>query len=136
MRKGVRKNELIKLRIKAVALLTKGLGPKAIAAKLGVRRQTVTDWRHIYEEGHTRGLLTVKAPRTAKKSKLSESQLSNLLLFLEGSVVGERWSCRRVQTIIQKSFNVEYSISGIRFLLKQLGYKINNYKLIRCANKK
>jgi transposase len=112
-------------RLRAVALLRKGMSQADVARELGIHRQSVYRWhRTLQEEG--RGGLK-KAGRAGRRPKMSDAQHEELIAILaEGAENAGYptglWTLARVGEVIRARFGVEYDPSQVWRILRMLGW--------------
>lgn len=124
---GRRRNfeALEKRRFEAMRLIEQGMNQSETARRLGVARQTVSEWLRQYREHGSAGLL--KAGRAGRKPLLSRQQLGQLeSMLLEGPEAhGFRtplWTCPRVAKLIRDRFGVRYHEGHVWKLLRSLNW--------------
>jgi len=107
-------------------LLRQGkLSQAEIARRLGVSRSAVSQWASQLAQGGLRQLRR----RTSKgrPPKLTTAQKHSLRQLLKGGArragfPTERWTLQRIQTLIEREFQVTYHPTYVARLLKQLGW--------------
>ncbi len=112
-------------RLRAIALLQKGLPPVEVARQLGVDRRSVRRWRAIYEKQGLKGLAAKPVP--GRPPKLHERQRKQLVRYLlqgprKFGFPTDLWTCPRVAALIRKKFGVVYHVDHIGRLLRSLGF--------------
>ncbi|MFH1312597.1 MAG: IS630 family transposase [Candidatus Eisenbacteria bacterium] len=112
-------------RLKAVNLLSKGLGPGEIAKQLGVDRRSVHRWLAAYRDHGMDGLAPVPVPgRPHKLSGEKRKKLAGMLL--EGATAfgypTDLWTGPRVVDLVRRRFRVSYHANHISRLLRSLGF--------------
>jgi transposase len=112
-------------RLRAYALLKRGLSEAEVARQVGVHRQSVNRWAtQIAEHGRT-GLK--KAGRAGRKSRLSDTDLRKIERKLKqgpqalGYETG-LWTLQRVAELIKEQCGVKYHPRHVWWLLGKLGW--------------
>jgi transposase len=128
------KNEQMKLQ--ALLLVKSGLSPAKVAEDFSVYRSTVYRW---IKRAELEGLLSLKCKRgRGVKSLLTAEQLSELKKALSKPIPTDNGNYRRWQTkdavqFVKEKFDISYSESRMRQIIKDLGIsKTAN----RCRSKK
>jgi transposase len=112
-------------RLRAAALLRKGLSEAEVARQVGAHRQSVNRWAQALKESGRRGLR--KAGRAGRKPRLTRVQLSRLKAVVKsgpekfGFTTG-LWTSWRVGKVIEEEFGVKYHPGHVWRLLRQLGF--------------
>jgi transposase len=117
--------ELERRRREAVRLLESGLSAGEVARQLGVAERSVRHWRQLARERGDDALAAI--PHPGKPSKLTTRQRNGLRIrLLNGARAGgfdsDLWTCRRVQQLIQRRYNVVYHVEALPYVLKSLGF--------------
>jgi len=112
-------------RLRAAALLQKGLSEAEVARQVGVHRQSVNRWARQLSEGG-RGALK-KAGRAGRKPLLQDSDLRRIEEGLKRGpeVLGYHtslWTAARVADLIEKLCGVRYHPGHVWRILGQLGW--------------
>ncbi len=110
----------------AAAMLTKGRGIREVARKIGAAPSSVKRWKDALEEGGKSALKS--KPHTGRPSRLSAKQRQDLLHILKkgpraANLRADQWTCRRVGTVIRRSFGVKYHPDHVSRILRALGWK-------------
>ena len=110
----------------AASLLTKGQGIREVARTIGAAPSSVKRWKDALEEGGKNALKS--KPHTGRPSRLSAKQRQDLLQILKqgpraANLRADQWTCRRVGTIIRRSFGVKYHPDHVSRILRALGWK-------------
>ena len=118
--------ELTELRKLAVAAVQKGESPEAVAGMFGVTRAAVYGWLARYREGGWGALDARK--RGGRPPKLNARQIE----WIREAVTAEDprkyafplalWTCKILQTIIDKHLGVPLSKASVCRLLNQFGF--------------
>ncbi|MDR7465619.1 MAG: IS630 family transposase [Armatimonadota bacterium] len=116
--------ELERRRLRAIALLDKGLLPHEVAERLGVDRRSVRRWKRAYRRKGRAGLQARPAP--GRPPKLTARQRRTLVRWiLQGAeACGFRtalWTCARIAQLIRERFHVAYHPDHIGRLLRACG---------------
>jgi len=111
-------------RLKAAKLLGQGVAPAEVARRLGVTRQSVSEWQALHKESGVQGL---KRRQRGRPRQLSDAQCAELsTMLVRGAIAqgfpNELWTLQRVAKLIKERFGIEYSISHIWYLLRRLGF--------------
>jgi len=109
-------------------LLKEGILSKSeIARQLGVSRTSVYLWVKKLRSGGIRRLKRRKTKgRVAKLNRAQKRRLSSLLKR-GASVAGfetERWTLKRIASLIKSEFSVDYNSNYLPRLLKPLGFSV------------
>jgi len=112
---------LEKRRFEAIGMIEQGLNQSETARRLGVARQTVSEWWRQYRRRGAAGLR--KADSAGRKPLLSKQQLAQLeAMLLEGpeahGFLTPLWSCPRVAKLIRERFGVDYHEGHVWKLLR------------------
>ena len=111
-------------RIRAVYLGLMGKTAPEIATLLGYSRRTIQKWVAAYNQKGLEGLQDRQG--RGNQCKLNPDQLQWLRQRIEQGPLPEDGVCvfggKEIQQIIQKQFDVTYSLNGIYQLLHRLGY--------------
>lgn len=116
---------LEKRRLRAAALLEKGIHEAEVARRVGVHRQSVNRWRRALEESD--GSALRKAGRAGRKPLVSETELRSIEVDLKrgpealGYETG-LWTTQRVAELIEERFGVRYTPEHVGWLLRRLGW--------------
>ena len=125
--KGARRDfeALEKRRFQAMRLLDQGYNQSETARRLGVARQSVSEWRRQYREHGSEALR--QAGRAGRKPLLDAAQLERLTaLLLEGPEAygfpTPLWTCPRVARLIADEFGVDYHEGHVWKILRTLNW--------------
>ncbi len=119
-------------------LLRRGKLTKAeVARQLAVSRTAVGQWAHDLKAGGVRQLR--QRVSTGRPAKLTPAQQTALVYTLEQGAVAvgcptERWTLARVKHIIEQLFGVSYHRHHIPWLLRHLGWSLQQ-PLARAAER-
>ena len=122
------KNEKLRLQVLLVLLLLlvkSGLSPAKVAEGFSVHRSTVHRWMKQAEE---EGLFSLKCkPGRGIKSFLSAEQLSELREALSKPIpiddgYSRGWQTKEAIQFVRENFEISYSESGMRQIIKDLGF--------------
>ena len=124
---GVRRDfeALEERRLRAAALLQKGLSEAEVARQVGVHRQSVNRWARQLTSGGRRALK--KAGRAGRKPLLQDSDLRRIEEGLKRGpeALGYHtslWTAARVADLIEKRCGVRYHPGHVWRILGQLGW--------------
>jgi transposase len=112
-------------RMRAVALLRKGMRPAEVARELGVARQSVGRWAHALEAGGKKALKW--NGRAGRMPRLSARDLQKLARILErgpevrGFASG-LWTAKRVGAVIRDEFGVSFDESQVWRILQKMNW--------------
>ena len=112
-------------RIKTLLLLDAGWSQAKIAEALLIDEKTVRQYRELYGEGKIDRLCDDNYQ--GSKSNLSEKQIQELQDYLNKNICG---SSVEIAAWIRQQWAVNYSLSGVRNLLKNLGFVYKKTKVI------
>ena len=108
----------MRTRLHALWLLRQGQGPTAVAAAVGVSRNSIQLWLRWYRSG---GLAEVRAHRRGGPGKpcyLTEAQQAQVVAAAAQGVFG---TARAVRDWIEEQFGVVYTVGSMYTLLPRLG---------------
>ena len=114
------------MRLQALLLVKNGLSPAKVAEEFSVYRSTVYRWIRRAEK---EGLLSLKCkPGRGVKSILTVEQTSELKKALSKPIPTNEgnyrdWQIKDVVEFVREQFNVSYSDSRMRQIVKDLGLK-------------
>jgi transposase len=124
-RRRVRRNfsELEQRRMEGARLLREGVRPAEVARRLGVRRQSVSEWaKKIGRDG----VWALKAGNLGRPRKLHAAQLKRVEKQLERGVKvkgSKKWTVRRVGELIERECRVRFCAAGVWGVLREMGWK-------------
>jgi len=125
---GVRRDfqALEQRRMQAARLLEKGYSQSEVARRVGVHRQSVSQWAYALQENGRAGLK--KAGRAGRKPRLSADDLRQLERGLKRGpeILGYEtslWTSQRVAHLIQQECGIAYHPSQAWRILRQLGWR-------------
>jgi transposase len=110
-------------RMKAWELHQMGWSQHRIAAALGVSQSAVSQWlKYARNRGGVSALRRHQAP--GRKAFLTDEQFAQLPLLLARGAesfgfAGNKWTTRRVASVIQQRFGVSYHPGHVSRILKQ-----------------
>jgi len=112
-------------RIKAILLLDSGWPVNKIAEALLLDSNTIRNYKRLYESG---GIETLCSDNyQGRQCDLSEEEQESLKEELKRKI----YLCtNEIITFIEKSFGVNYSISGVTYLLHRLGFSYKKPNLV------
>ena len=110
----------------AASMQMKGRGIREVARTIGAAPSSVKRWKDALEEGGKNALKS--KPHTGRPSRLSVKQRQDLLHILKqgpraANIRADQWTCRRVGTVIRRSFGVKYHPDHVSRILRALGWK-------------
>ena len=114
-------HQLAQRREQALRLLQRGIGPTAVAHRLGVTPQTVCRWRRHAQQ----------PPRPAsslgRPPLLAPRQQQRLLRTLQrgayaAGYADDYWTLERIAHLVWTLFGVRYRSNGMWYLLRRLGW--------------
>ncbi len=113
-------------RQKAVALLSQGISLREIARRIGCNASSVMRWRDKWNALGEEGLEVLTS--TGRPAKLNTRQKTQLLGFLRQGpkafgLNSDAWTLKRVTTLIQRKFSVDYHFTHVGRLLHSLGWR-------------
>jgi len=122
MQKKLNQNQYEYLRFRSWELHQKGWKQSQIADALGVRQATISKWVHRAVKDGIQALHTRKA--CGPKAKLNPQDLILLKKHIQAGAQyhgypDNRWTNQRIRKVIQKLFNVDYSVQHVGYLLKK-----------------
>jgi transposase len=114
-----------RLRLEAAGRFARGDTISEIARDLRVTPGSVRRWRRAWADGGTAALQS-RGP--ASRERLSPRQWARLELELgkgplaHGFATDQRWTLRRIKTLIGKLFHVGYTVEGTWKLMRRHGW--------------
>jgi transposase len=114
------------VRLQAATLLDEGVPVAEIAARLRVSAESVYRWRRRWSAGGREALVSKGSSGSA--CRLDEAQLQRLATALDEGPVAhgfgpdQRWTLARVAELIERLFQVPYTLRGTSYLLHRLGF--------------
>jgi len=112
-------------RIKAILLLDDGECSLDIAKFLFLSEKTIRNYKKNYEEGGLEQL--IMDDYNGKECSLTEVQIQDLVQHLSTTLYR---TALEVKVYIWKTYKVDYSVGGLRHLLKRLGFVYKKPKAI------
>lgn len=111
-------------RLAAAKLLKKDVAQAEVARRLGVSRQSVSDWAVRFEQKGKDGLRRRALGRPRQLSDTQCAQLGRALVegALAQGFATELWTLPRVAQLIEERFGIRYSTGHIWHLLRRLGF--------------
>lgn len=114
-----------KVRIQAASMFAESHTSTQIASELRVSEKSVRQWRRQWAAGGTAALAS--AGPGGSDCKLIPDQQKRLAQMLdEGPVVhgwdDARWTLSRIAELIERRFEVTYTLRGVSYLLHRIGY--------------
>lgn len=117
----------IQKRVRAILSLNEGVSVSDTATALGVCKATVRNWFKLFGAHGWRWFVKDYGRRRGSSCKLDCTQLKLLYKQLHDD---PRQSLREVQAWIKKQFGMTYSLSGVRLLVRALGYVFKRSRVI------
>ena len=110
--------------MQAVEMFEQRVPAAEIAARLRVTARSVCRWRQAWLAGGAAGLAS---KGQAARCRLDEAQLAALETVLEAGPLAagfsdQRWTLARVGGLIEKKFGMHYTLPGVWYLLRRLGW--------------
>ena len=116
-------NARMRMRILAIYHFKLGKNRTQISALLGVARGSVNKWVNAYLAQGIEGLKTKRnSGRPAKLSPQEQQQVSDFVTTNSIKEDGGRLIAEDVQTFIANTFNVNYSLRNVYYLLHNAGF--------------
>ena len=113
----------LKVRFIALLLLAIGTGIRDVSDVIGKSPITIERWFEAYV---TKGIDSLNSfGYKPKKTFLSDDQIEQLTNWVKETYPP---TLKAVRTYVQESFNVTYTIAGIRKLLKKKGLRVSKQK--------
>jgi transposase len=111
----------------AAKLFDAGFGVCEVARLLDVWPGSASRWKQAYEESGEAGLEAKPPAGQGRPPKLTYEQYPRLEeLLLEGPQAHgfetDLWTLARIGAVIERKFDVSYSNSGVRKVLKRMGW--------------
>lgn len=119
-------------RKRAAELLAAGQTITAVAATVGVSRQTIYTWQaEARRPRATRQRAAVGG--SCRLNRRQQQQLARVLLkgALAYGYASDHWTLERIGLVIFQRFGVRYQLSGVWYLLRRMGW--SNQKMTRIA---
>jgi transposase len=113
--------------MRAIELLDQGHSQAQIARILGVTPESVRRWQRRREQGGTAALR--RRPPTGRPRKLTDAQVEQIRVALEGAVVhgfaSDLWTLERVGLVVERTSGVGLSRASVwRLLTARLGWSL------------
>jgi len=113
-----------RVRLEAVKRFEQRAPAADIAAELRVTERSVRRWRRAWLAGGPPGLAS---RGQAARCRLDDAQLAALEAVLDAGPLAagfgdQRWTLARVRDLIAKKFKVAYTVPGVWYLLRRLGW--------------
>ena len=116
-------NGRMRIRLLALSHIKDGADRAKTAKYLKVSRKSVNDWaKKFFNEGMS-GLL--EKTRSGRRSKLTETQLSELKAYVQSHSIKEKGGRLKAETlvsVIEEKFGVKYSRTNVYRLLHALNF--------------
>lgn len=118
------KTARVRIRAQAVVLARQGKTAPEIVAALGAARRAVQAWVKRYNDGGVEGLQ--EGDHSGKPPRLKAGQEEKLKARLDAGALADDGVCTLrasdIKRILEKEFQVLYSLQGVYKLLHRLGY--------------
>jgi len=114
-----------RLRLEAAGRFARGDSVREVARDLRVTEGSVRRWRRAWQAG---GAAALKSKGPVSRERLSAQQWARLEAELRkgplahGFAGDQRWTLKRIKTLIGKLFHVGYTIEGAWKLLRRHGW--------------
>lgn len=121
--------ELEKRRRRAMELLRSGHTLSAVARMVGAAVSAVWHWRDTFRRKGARGLAAKPASGRPHKLTMRQRQRLPKLLAIGARAYGypnDLWTTRRVATVIEREFPVDYHPAHVSRILADLGWSCQN----------
>ncbi len=106
-------------------MLANGVEPKAVSSIIGKTVGTIENWFHQHR---TKGIDSLNAFQyKPKKTFLEKDQVEELVKWVKETTPAKT---KQVRQYIKERFHVEYSLEGVRVLLRKNGLKVLKPKVI------
>lgn len=120
-------------RRRAVALLDKGLGVRAVARTVDSSPASVSRWKEAVAEGGVQALAAKAQP--GRPARLSTQQKERLLaLLLQGpqahGYASQLWTLARVAQMIESNFDISYHPAHIWKILRACGWSAQKPEML------
>ena len=120
------KDHLEKRRLMAIRLRHAGRTPPEVCGILDIHPSSLRNWVNSFNKHGLDGLKP-QEKRGGRKRKLSEEQIRAVRRWLDEGPKEDQgccfWTGEKLMKEIKRQFGVQYSLDGIYWLLKDLGYK-------------
>lgn len=114
-----------RVRMQAAERFAGGDGVAAVARDLRVTERTVRRWRAAWRQG---GVEALRSRGPVSRERLSPRQWTRLESELmrgplaHGFADDQRWTLRRIKTLIGRLFHVGYTVEGVWRLMRRHGW--------------
>ena len=116
-------NGRMRVRLMALSHIKEGANNAQTARNLHISRRIVNDWLKSF---YAQGLEGLKEkPRSGSPSRFNEAQLAQLSEFIRNNSIkesGGRLNAKALVNYIAQEFKLNYGISNVYRLLRQLGF--------------
>lgn len=116
-----------RVRLEAAERFARGDPTGQIARDLRVTEVSVRRWRRAWRQGGTAALRS-KGP--ASRERLSPQQWARLETelgkgpLMHGFADDQRWTLKRIKTVIARLFHIGYTIEGVGKLMRRHGWSV------------
>lgn len=118
-------SQLERRRRQAVALKEQGLGPAAIARRLGTTPQSVCRWVRRHRQGGADALAARPIPGRPPKLTARRKRALVSCLLKGAAAFGfatDLWTCPRIAQLIAQRYGASYHVDAIPRLMAGLGF--------------
>jgi transposase len=125
MRPHGSQSQLERRRRQAVALKEQGLGPAAIARRLGTTPQSVCLWMRRHRQGGADALAARPIPGRPPKLTARQKRALVSCLLKGAAALGfatDLWTCPRIAQLIEQRYGASYHVDAIPRLMRGLGF--------------
>lgn len=114
-----------KNRRKAIAIIKGGATQAEAAKQTGVILRTVQRWWKLYRDHGDEGLKSTKATGRPRRLTAKDSEKLRKILIKGAVAAGfpnELWTSKRVLSVIESKFDIDYHPNHLPRLLRNLGF--------------
>lgn len=120
------KDTLEKRRLMAIRLRAEGYIPPQVCSILRVHPSALRSWVNKFNKHGLTGMRPQKK-RLGQNRKLSDEQINEVCKWLDEGPSEKHgccfWTGKKLMLAIEKELGVKYSLDGVYWLLKNLGYR-------------
>ena len=120
------KDTLEKRRLMAIRLRFEGYTPPQVCAILRVHPSSLRNWVNSFNKHGLPGLRP-QEKRLGRNRKLTNDQINEVCKWLDEGPSEKHgccfWTGKKLMQAIEKEFGVKYSLDGVYWLLRNLGYR-------------
>ena len=118
------KDGRVRQRLMAMKFISQDQTIPQVAKRMDISERPLRKWLHRFNKHGPNGLCD--SPRSGQPSKLNTKQIEKFKRRVRQGVTEQDNVCslrgKDLQKILQKEFNVQYSLGGSYFLLHRLGF--------------